>query len=209
MLLDERGANSEGTAKLVERCSTLGIRIEYASRALQRISSKDNCFAAMEFCKADACDPIMPDRPHVALVQPSDQGNLGSILRSLVGFGLPDLAVIGRAADILDPHVVRASMGALFSMRLGQFASFDEYRVLFPGHALFPFMLDGSVPLPVAASEHPALFSLIFGNEGAGLPPEFAQLGQPVRIPQSNAIDSLNLAVAVSVGVYAFIQGGL
>jgi len=45
---------------------------------------------------------------------------------------------------------------------------------------------------------------LIFGNEGAGLPAEFSQLGQPVRIPHSNDIDSLNLSVAAAIGMYAF-----
>ena len=39
------------------------------------------------------------------------------------------------------------------------------------------------------------------------LPARFAQLGQSVRIPQSDEIDSLNLAVAVSVGSYAFMRG--
>ena len=41
------------------------------------------------------------------------------------------------------------------------------------------------------------------GNEGAGLPAEFAHLGQPVRIPHSQEIDSLNLAVATAIGMYA------
>ena len=51
-------------------------------------------------------------------------------------------------------------------------------------------------------------FTLVFGNEQTGLPPEFAQLGQSVMIPQSSEIDSLNLAVAVSVGSYVFLHGG-
>ena len=42
------------------------------------------------------------------------------------------------------------------------------------------------------------------GNEGSGLPPEFARMGQPVRIPHSGEIDSLNLAVAAAIGMYAF-----
>ena len=58
----------------------------------------------------------------------------------------------------------------------------------------------------VKNSQHNA--SLVFGNEQTGLPAEFAQMGQSVMIPQSDEIDSLNLAVAVSVGSYVFLHGG-
>jgi TrmH family RNA methyltransferase len=51
-------------------------------------------------------------------------------------------------------------------------------------------------------------FTLVFGNEQTGLPAEFARMGQSVMIPQSEEIDSLNLAVAVSVGSYVFLHGG-
>ena len=57
----------------------------------------------------------------------------------------------------------------------------------------------------MAAEANPP-FSLVFGNEQTGLPARFAELGQSVLIPQSPEIDSLNLAVAVSVGAYAFTR---
>ena len=65
-------------------------------------------------------------------------------------------------------------------------------------------MLDGSVQMDDAAGKvkHPC--ALIFGNEGAGLPPEFQRVGQPVRIPSSDEVDSLNLAIAAAIGMYAF-----
>lgn len=44
------------------------------------------------------------------------------------------------------------------------------------------------------------------GNEATGLPTSFASAGTAVRIPHSDAIDSLNLAVAVSIAAYAFTQ---
>ena len=47
---------------------------------------------------------------------------------------------------------------------------------------------------------------VLFGNEGSGLPPEFAGCGQPVRIPSNDRIDSLNLAVAAAIGIYSFTR---
>jgi TrmH family RNA methyltransferase len=72
---------------------------------------------------------------------------------------------------------------------------------------LYPFMLDGSKSLPeVLSGDVPARWTLVFGNEGSGLPAEFAKLGQPVRIPSNERIDSLNLSIAVGIGAYAFVH---
>ena len=49
-------------------------------------------------------------------------------------------------------------------------------------------------------------YALVFGNEGSGLPPEFAEMGQAVRIPHNDKIDSLNLSIAVGIGAYAFVH---
>ena len=69
-------------------------------------------------------------------------------------------------------------------------------------------MLDGAKTLNEVAAQAVRPYSLIFGNEASGLPARFAQLGQSVFIPQSREIDSLNLAVAISVGAYTFLHGG-
>ena len=58
--------------------------------------------------------------------------------------------------------------------------------------------------MPEVAGTQPPVYTLVFGNEASGLPPEFAGYGQSVLIPQSKEIDSLNLSVAVSIGAYSF-----
>ncbi|MDR1600520.1 MAG: TrmH family RNA methyltransferase [Oscillospiraceae bacterium] len=205
LLLDERGGG-EGIERLVKLCAGLGVRAEAAPRLLRRVSGKENCFAAVEFDKGEACGEILPGKPHIALVQPSDQGNIGAILRSMVGFGFGDLAIIDKSADIFDPHTVRASMGALFALRVSVFGGggFDRYRAMYPEHAVYPFMLGASLTLGEAARSHAEPYTLVFGNEGAGLPERYMDVGKPVVIPQRGVIDSLNLSVAVSVAMYAF-----
>lgn len=208
LLLSER-AGGEGVDKLRAICREHRVREEVADKALARLSGKQNCYAAVVFEKWQAA--LMPAAPHVVLLSPMDEGNLGTIQRTMLGFGLRDIAIIRPAADVFDPHVVRASMGALFSLRVAQFDSFEAYRALFPAHKLYPFMLDGSVLLADAVRNVQTPYALVFGNEGSGLPPAFAAMGQAVRIPHSGDIDSLNLAVAAAIGAYAFVQatGGL
>ena len=206
LLLHPDGLKNEGVVKLREMCAERGVREEMAERVLRRESKKDNCFAALVFEKFDS--DLDPAACHAVLCQISDSGNLGTAMRSLLGFGIRDVALIRPCVDVFEPHALRASMGAFYKLRVHTYDSFADYRAAHPERPLFPFMLDGAIPLNEAARGAKKPFTLVFGNEQTGLPPEFAQLGQSVMIPQSSEIDSLNLAVAVSVGSYVFLHGG-
>ena len=203
ILLHSAAAGREGAGRLAELAAARGIRTEEADRALSRISGKENCYAAAVFAKFR--DTLRGDRPHVVLHRPGDSGNVGTILRTALGLGLQDAALIRPCVDVFDPRTVRASMGSLFRMRVRVYDHFEEYRREFPQRPLYPFMLDASVPLG-QIREIPEVYSLIFGNEGSGLPAEFAAAGQPVRIESNDQVDSLNLAVAAGIGIYHFTR---
>ena len=202
LLLSSASEKSEGAQKLRAQAEEMNVRIEIADRALERISKKENCFAAMVYKKQEGV--FDADAPHIVLVNPSDSGNLGTILRTALGFGLVNIAIIRPAVDSDDPRVTRASMGAAFSLNVRHFDSFDEYRTEFPDRQLFPFMLTGAVPLAEAVRKVSGPYSLVFGNEASGLPDVFAEYGISTLIPHSGKIDSLNLAIAAGIGMYAF-----
>lgn len=204
LLLSSASEHSEGAAKLRTAAEEAGVRVEIADRALERISKKENCFAAMVYRKAEGV--FDADSPHIVLHHPSDSGNLGTILRTALGFGLCNIAIIRPAVDSDDPRVTRASMGAAFSLNVRHFDSIEAYRAEFGERQLFPFMLTGAVPLDAAVRQVSGPFSLVFGNEASGLPDEFAQWGISTLIPHSSRIDSLNLAIAAGIGMYAFTR---
>ncbi len=204
LLLHPDGLESEGVALLREKCVALGVREELAERVLRRESKKGNCFAAVVFEKYEA--ELDPKASHVVLNEISDAGNLGTALRSCLGLGIRDVAVIRPCVDIFEPHAVRGSMGAVFSMNVRVFEDFAAWRGRFPEHHVYPFMLKGSTELDRAAAARREPFALVFGNEGRGLPDSFAEVGTPVRIPMSGEIDSYNLAVSVAIGAYQFTR---
>ena len=205
LLVHSSAAGREGVEKLCALAREKGVRIEEADKALSRLSGKENCFAAAVFEKFS--DTPEAEKPHVVLHHPGDSGNVGTILRTALGFGIEDIALIRPCADLFDPKTVRASMGSLFQLRVRLYDRMEDYLEAYPGRALYPFMLDASVPLEEALQRDISLrTSLIFGNEGSGLPKEFAQLGQPVRIESNEKIDSLNLAAAAAIGIYRFSQ---
>ena len=201
ILVHSAAEGREGIGKLTALAGEHRIRVEEADRALGRISGKENCYAAAVFGKFT--DTLRGDRPHVVLHNPGDAGNVGTILRTALGLGMEDAALIRPCVDVFDPRVVRASMGSLFRLRVRVYDTFEAYRAEFPDRALYPFMLDASVPLG-EIKDIPEVYSLIFGNEGSGLPPEFAGMGQSVRIESNDKVDSLNLGIAAAIGIYMF-----
>lgn len=205
LLVHSKGEKSDGIQKLIDLCLGASIRIEEADRMLSKISAKGNVYCAMVFNKFE--DELDKDAPHLVLHQLSDGGNIGTLLRTALGFDYRNIALITPCADIFDPHGIRSSMGAAFSLNISHFESFSTYQKKYFNHQLYPFMLDGSKELEEAVAGHEGKkYSLILGNEGKGLPKEFAQTGMPVRIDHNSEIDSLNVAVAGAIGMYAFSQ---
>lgn len=198
VLLHSALTDGDGYRRIQSLCAERGIPVEVNDKAFRILSQKENCYAIGVFEKYE--DPPRPGRRQVLLVNPSNAGNLGTILRTAAGFGLRDLSVILPAVDPFDPKSVRASMGAFFSLHLGIYESFARWREDFPTLPCFPFMLTASRPLQRIIFPDPC--ALVFGNEASGLPEAFAHEGQPVIIPHGDVIDSLNLPTAVGIALY-------
>lgn len=192
------GFRSEETiAKIKDICGN-DIPISTEEKPFNILSKKDNCFV---ICVIEKKKVRLNDGNHMVLVNPSNCGNLGTIVRSCLGFGVQDIAIVGKtAADPFDPKTIRASMGACASVRIEVFDEFSEYAERFSSNNLYPFMLDGSTKLQETTINKP--FSLIMGNEATGLDPSFQKIGQPIRIEHTSNIDSLNITIAASIGLY-------
>lgn len=192
---------TEGIERLTQLCEKHNIPIEKNDKAFHILSPKGNCFVIGEFRKR-IC-PLAASS-HIVLVNPSDAGNLGTILRTAVGFGLTNIAIIKPAADFYDPKAVRASMGAIFHVNIESFDSFEEYCARFPDNSRYAFMLSASTAITEVSVREP--YSLVFGNEATGLPEKFADSCTAVVIKHSSDIDSLNLPMAAGIAMFAFTK---
>ena len=197
VLTHPKGQENAGIVKIRAICHQNRIPLQTQERAVERLSPKENVYAVGVFRKYQV--DLDPAANHIVLVNPGGMGNLGTIMRTKLGLGMRTLAIIQPAADSFHPNVVRASMGAIFQLRCEGFASFEEYRQSH-GHHIYPLMIGGATPLPAAAFKPP--LALVFGSESHGLGEEYHALGTSIRIPQSKAIDSLNLAVSVGITLY-------
>lgn len=200
ILYKREGLQSDGVGEILELCRKYGIHCEENDGAIDRIAYKENTYVVGVFRKYFV--DLENGSNHIVLVNPSNTGNLGTIIRSMCGFHFKDLAIIKPGADIFDPMTVRSTMGALFRINFHYFGSIEEYVDLYKGNTIYPFMLKGSRSIVDIGFREP--FSFVFGNEGKGLDSRYSSLGESVYIPHSEDIDSLNLSVAGSIAMWEF-----
>lgn len=193
---------SESSTDIFELCARYNIRAEINDKAIKRISDKENNYVVGVFYKYKCI--LDHNSSHIVLVNPGNMGNMGTIIRTLTGFGLNDLAIISPGVDVFDPKVLRASMGSLFRINFEYFDSFDIYKKKFDNHEMYTFMLDGAKSLKDVKHDNNELFSLVFGNESTGLDSSFSNMGTSVFIKHTDRIDSLNLPIAAGIAMYHF-----
>lgn len=150
-----------------------------------------------------------------------DPGNVGTLCRSAVAFGLGGLVCSPGSADPWSPKALRAGMGAQFSLPVVTEVEVSDLQGRFralaaQGHpAPLVLIADSSGGRNVAditdganherAKEKPQGILLVLGNERSGPSPEWEAAvwgpAQRVTIPQQR-FDSLNVAMAGTVLAY-------
>lgn len=190
--------NKDIENKIIELCNNK-IEYTYDDKLIKKISDKENCYVIGIFNKYYSNLDL--NEPHVVLVNPSNMGNVGTIIRTMLGFNYKNLAIITPSVDMFNPKVIRASMGSIFGINIKLFSSFDEYKETYNKHKIYTFMTDGKLKLNEIEKDN--LVSLVFGNESSGLDESYKKY-ESVVINHSNEIDSLNLTIAIGISLYEF-----
>lgn len=139
----------------------------------------------------------------VALQKVRDPGNLGTIIRTADAAGCGGVLLVDDCCDPYSVEAVRATMGSIFAVPLYKFSveAFLALRQRWPG-SVIGTLLTATTDFREAKYAAPSL--ILMGNEQQGLPPELASACDVnVKIPMRGRADSLNLAVATAVMIYA------
>jgi tRNA G18 (ribose-2'-O)-methylase SpoU len=140
----------------------------------------------------------------------TDTENLGSLFRSAAALGADGVVVDATSADPLYRRVVRVSMGASFLLPWARAAA-GAWPPALPGWTTVALTPAGEVDLgevdrgtavaPLAASNQ---LAVLVGAEGRGLAAAtLAAATHRARIPMAAGLDSLNVAVAAAVALWA------
>jgi tRNA G18 (ribose-2'-O)-methylase SpoU len=155
----------------------------------------------------DPLELIAGARRVVVLEDVVDHTNVGAIFRSAAGIGADAVLVSPRCADPLYRRAVRVSMGTVFQVpwaRLepwpGGLDAVRERGFTVAALALQP----GALTLDELAAAAPRRLALVLGTEGDGLSGRALRHADlAVRIPMAGGVDSLNVAAAAAVALWA------
>jgi RNA methyltransferase, TrmH family len=131
-----------------------------------------------------------------------DPGNVGTILRTAAALGVSATIALPGTVDLWNAKVVRSAMGSHFlhptlTSSIAELASFLTRRGM-------PLWGADAAGTPVGTVTVPATLALVVGNEGAGLSPATqALIDSTVALPISDAVESLNVAVATGILLFA------
>lgn len=138
-----------------------------------------------------------------------DPGNAGTIIRTADASGAAGVVLAGSSVDPYNDKTVRATVGSLFHLPIATGVGALEAVATAKAAGYRVLAADGSgeVDLFAAGDLLDGPVAWLFGNEAWGLPEELAAAADHrVSIPILGRAESLNLATAAAVCLYASAQ---
>ncbi|WP_213814788.1 RNA methyltransferase [Glaciihabitans sp. dw_435] len=152
-------------------------------------------------------DTVAGARRIVILEDIVDHTNVGAIFRSVAGLGADAVLITPRCADPLYRRSVRVSMGTVLQVPWTRLPEWPEGATVLKDlgfHIAALALSDTAVDLDTFAAAAPEKVALLLGTEGDGLSREALGVADTiVTIPMLHGVDSLNVASASAVGLYA------
>ncbi|MDY7527806.1 MULTISPECIES: TrmH family RNA methyltransferase [Cryobacterium] len=156
---------------------------------------------------APVSDLVRGARRIVILEDIVDHTNVGAIFRSVAGLGADAVLITPRCADPLYRRSVRVSMGTVLQVPWTRLPEWDEAVPLLHEagfHLAALALADNAVSLDDFAIDPPERLAIVLGAEGDGLSRQALSVADTVvTIPMLHGVDSLNVASASAVALYA------
>jgi tRNA G18 (ribose-2'-O)-methylase SpoU len=155
-----------------------------------------------------AVDDLIRDARRVVVVENVvDPTNVGAIFRSAAAIGADAVLVTPRCSDPFYRRAIRVSMGTVLQVPWTRTGEWPELAPALSGagfHVAALALTPDAVSLRDFERAVPARVALVLGAEGAGLTPAaIAVADTVVQIPMRHGIDSLNVAAASAVAMWA------
>ena len=134
----------------------------------------------------------------------NDPGNLGTLIRSSLGFGIDTIVLSEDCVDLYNEKVIRATQGAIFKINI-IINDLKETITYLQKHDIkvFGTSLESSKFLQEYKVNNN--YAILLGNEANGVKKELLQLtNDNIKIEIDNKLESLNVAVAGSIIMYYF-----
>ena len=170
---------------------------------LKKISSLENPPSMMALCKKEENHEIVGDKI-LLLDGIQDPGNLGTMIRSSLAFGVQTIILSPNCVDLYNPKVIRGTQGMMFHIPIIVMDTKDAITYMKQHHIpVYGTNVVNGVEASSLTSSEKEKYCLIMGNEGSGLSDEvFALCDRNLYIPMNEQVESLNVGVACSILLY-------
>jgi TrmH family RNA methyltransferase len=199
---------------LVTAMAAAGIAVHVVSGEvmdeLAQTVTPQGLLAVCDFVDVPLAEVTARGKPRLValLANVRDPGNAGTVLRTADAAGADAVVFADASVDPYNGKCVRASAGSLFHLPVVAGTSLEDTVVTLREAGLRIVAADGRAGRPLDDPEVQARLAgptaWMFGNEAWGLPPELVGLAdEPVAVPIYGRAESLNLAAAAAVCLYA------
>ena len=207
---------------VVARAREIGVRVRTTTPEVLSAMSPDaqGLLVVAELLRHDVADVLAAGPRLVAvLVHVRDPGNAGTVIRAADAAGAGAVVLTAASVDVHNPKTVRATAGSLFHLPVATGGTTVEVVAALRAAGLTVLAADGDGPWDLddlldaagpGGGRHAGTPDLgaptawLFGNEAWGLADEDRALADAVvRVPVRGRAESLNLATAAAVCLYA------
>ena len=176
---------------------------------LRMLADTDHPQGVLLVCREPDPGPeLLPETGRMLVLDAlQDPGNLGTLVRSSVAFGIDAVVCLDGTVDPWGPKAIRASAGAAFRipiLRAAADSAVDAMQAA--GAHVVVATADGQRARDAMGGDHP-LCALVVGNEGAGVRDSVRAISDAaVAVPMSGPAESLNAGVAGSILMYEWTR---
>ncbi|WP_433193249.1 TrmH family RNA methyltransferase [Nocardia sp. CA-107356] len=197
--------------ELVASAVGMGVRATLVSdRAAQHLGETVTAPGLVAVCELIdvPLDEVLGAGPRMLAVpvEIAEPGNAGTLIRVVDAVGADGVVLAGETVDPHNGKCVRASAGSLFHVPIARSRDVAETldAIAAAGITILATAADGEVDLDDADDLFTRPVAWLFGNEAHGLDPAVAaRADHRIRIPIRGRAESLNLATAASICLYA------
>lgn len=130
-----------------------------------------------------------------------DPGNLGTIIRSAVAFGVDTIILSNDTVDVYNTKTIRSSEGMLFNINFMKTDILEFINKIKNEYLILTTNVNGGKNIKDIKINKP--YAVIMGNEGNGVKDKVKELAdEAIYIPMNKKCESLNVAIATSIIIY-------
>lgn len=168
---------------------------------MKKISSMESPSNVLAVCEKSNSKEIIGSKI-LLLDEIQDPGNLGTIIRSSVAFGVTTIILSNDTVDLYNPKVIRASEGMFCHINIITM-DLEEAIKEIKDKGIKVYGTNVVNGKEVSTISDKSSYALVMGNEGNGVKKHIQELcDENLYIPMNESCESLNVGVACSILLY-------